>query len=114
MKLFGFDIRLAGKSATEMSIDTLIARLTAAHETFSGVTVTPENCMMSPTVSAIVAAVSRRIATLPVKVLQTKTSAGRTSTEQLPNHPVTKLLQNPNRWADRVTFWLDSASWLVR
>ena len=70
--------------------------------------------MASPTIAALTAAISRRIATLPIKVLQKIVSDGRTRKEELPSHPVTKLLSNPNTWQDRVTFWLDAASWLVR
>jgi HK97 family phage portal protein len=110
--LFGLDISLARKDA--LSIDTIIRRLEAVHETFSGIAVTPENCMQSPTVNAIVTAISRRIATLPVKVLKKTTSNNRTRKEEVPNHPVQRLLANPNGWQDRVTFWLDATSALVR
>jgi HK97 family phage portal protein len=112
VRLFGLDISFARKDA--LSIDTIIRRLEAVHETFSGVAVTPENCMQSPTVNAIVTAISRRIATLPVKVLKKTTSNNRTRKEDVPNHPVQKLLANPNDWQDRVTFWLDATSALVR
>lgn len=112
MKIFGFDIRFARKDG--LTIDQVIRRLAGVHETFSGITVTPENCMQSPTVNAIVTAISRRIATLPIKVLRKTTSNNRTRKEEMPNHPVQKLLANPNDWQDRVTFWLDATSALVR
>lgn len=117
MRILGFDIAWSGKAATEMSLDTLIRRLEAAHETYSGIAVTPENCMASPTVNAIVTAISRRIATLPIKVMRKVTAEGtdgRVRREELPNHPVARLLAAPNEWQDRVSFWLDATSWLVR
>jgi HK97 family phage portal protein len=114
MKLGPLSIGWSRKEAVTMSLDTLIRRLEAAYETFSGVSVSPENCMQSPTVHAIVTAISRRIATLPVKVLKRSASNGRTRTEDQPNHPIAKLLQNPNGWQDRTTFWLDATSALIR
>ena len=113
MNLFGLDISLSRKSST-LPINTLIERLEAAYDTLSGIRVDPDTAMASPTIAALTAAISRRIATLPIKVLQKIVSDGRTRKEELPSHPVTKLLSNPNTWQDRVTFWLDAASWLVR
>ncbi|MPZ58449.1 MAG: phage portal protein [Rhizobiales bacterium] len=113
MKLFGLDITLASKSEA-ISLDTLIRRLEAVHETVSGVSITPENCMESPTVQAIVMAVSRRIATLPLHVLQKVESNDRASKEPLPNHPVQRLLNRPNDWQTRTSYWLDATSWLIR
>lgn len=125
MKFGPFEISLSRKSAETLTLDQLIGRLRAAHETFSAVTVTPENCMESPTVNAIVTAVSRRISVLPVRVMrrvevkpedgtEQEPSTRRTRKAELPNHPVQKLLENPNRWQDRVTFWQDATSALLR
>lgn len=116
MKIFGLDIRLASKSAGE-TIDSVLRRLISANETYSGVAVTPENCMQSTTVNAVVTAVSRRIASLPVRVLKRVVIDGeppRVRKEVQPNHPVMRLLSEPNRWQDRTTFWLDATSWLMR
>lgn len=113
MKIGPFEISLSRK-ATEMSIDTLIKRLDAIYETSSGIAVTPENCMQSPTVHAIVTSVSRNIESLPVHVFQKSGSDGRTKKEPLPNHPVEKLLQKPNDWQVSTSYWLDATSWLVR
>ena len=66
MRFLGLDFSLGRKNA--ISLDTLIKRLEAAHETASGVSVTPENCMESPTVSAIVTGISRRMAALPISL----------------------------------------------
>jgi HK97 family phage portal protein len=114
MRIFGLEIGWARKSSGGVSIDTIIRRLEAAHETASGVAVTPDSAMQSPTVHAIVTAVSRRIATLPVHVMKKTVSDGRASKELLPNHPVTRLLTRPNGWQDSVEFWQDAASTLVR
>jgi HK97 family phage portal protein len=114
MKLpWPFHSRTSTKSS-EMTLDQLIQRLEAVHQTMSGVAVTPENCMESPTVHAIVTAVSRRISISPVHVYQKKTSGNRTSKELLPSHPVERLLQAPNEWQDSASYWLDAASSLVR
>jgi HK97 family phage portal protein len=106
MKLFGFDF----SRKSELSIDQVIARLEAAYATVSGVAVTPENCEESPTVQAIVNAISNAIATLPVHVLK----ADGVSKERLPNHPVAKLLQRPNEWQTQTEYLLDATSILVR
>lgn len=113
MKLGPFQISLSRK-ATEMSIDTLIRRIDAIYETSSGVSVTPETCMRSPTVQAIITAVTRRIEISPVHVFQKTTSKGRTKKEPLPDHPVEKLLQRPNDWQTSTSYWLDATSWLIR
>lgn len=98
------------KAAPGLTIDQVIARLDAAFVTAAGVTVTPENCMQSPTVCAIVTAISRRLASLPIQVLR----KSETTKEQLPSHPVAKLLARPNDWQDQNSFWLDATSQLVR
>lgn len=104
----------ATKAADGLTIDQVIARLDASWITAAGVSVSPENCMQSPTMLAIVTAISRRISTLPIEVLQRTESGGRTRKQQLPNHPVAKLLQWPNDWQDPNQFWLDASSQLVR
>jgi len=111
VNFFGLEI---SRKARTLTIDQIINRLAALHETTSGIAVTPENCMESPTVHAVVTAVSRRIATLPVHVIRQRTSDGRTVKEKQPNHPVEALLNNPNSWQNRVTYWLDAVSWLLR
>ncbi len=113
MKLFGLDISWSKKSTT-ITLDTLIRRLEAVYETAAGVTVTPDTAMMSPTVLAIVTAISRRISSLPIKVMRKEEVAKRIRKVELPNHPVARLLANPNNVNDRVNFWLDATSWLVR
>lgn len=114
MKIFGFEISFGRKAASTISINTLIQRLEDQYRTASGATVTPETCMQAPTVHALVTAIARRIALMPIKVYQKTTSNGRDAKEVLPNHPVTKLLQMPNTWQDSVTFWLDATSQLIR
>jgi len=99
---------------TGVSIDTVLRRLEAANEALSGVSVTPENCMQSPTVRAIVTNVAHRIAVSPVRVMQKTTGDGRERKELLPNHPVARLLSRPNGWQTRSTYWLDSVSSVLR
>lgn len=80
----------------------------------SGFSVTPENCMQSPTVHAIVTAVSRRMSVSAIRVMRKTTSNGRDIKEHLPSHPVAKLLGRPNDWQTRVNFWTDATSSLLR
>lgn len=76
--------------------------------------VSPESCMKSPTVHAIVTAISRRMAATPVHVYETTTSKGREVKKKLPSHPVANLLKQPNEWQSRVDYWQDAASAFVR
>jgi HK97 family phage portal protein len=108
MNLFGWFSR------KDMSIDTLIRRLEATYVTVSGIQVTPENCMESPTVQAVVTAISRRFAALPVHVLQKQENGDRTRKVRLPSHPVERLLNKPNDWQSRTSYWLDATSSLIR
>jgi HK97 family phage portal protein len=70
--------------------------------------------MKSPTVNAIVTAISRRISVSPVHVYEKTSSKGRDAKEKLPNHPVARLLNRPNKWQTRTEYWLDAASTFVR
>jgi HK97 family phage portal protein len=110
MKLFGLDISLSQK----LSVDELVSRIDAVYHTAAGIDVTPDNCEGSPTVQAIVNAITSRMATMPVHVYEKKTSAGRTSKKLLPNHPVERLLHRPNEWQTDSMYWLDATSRLVR
>jgi len=113
VKLFGFEITRFRAEGT-LTLDQLIQRLDAMMQTISGITVSPDTAMEAPTVQAIVQAVAGAISTLPVHVLQKTTSGTRTKKEPLPNHPVAKLLAAPSDTQDRVTYWLDATSWLIR
>jgi len=109
------DVVETDPTAGGQDIDAIIGRLNAMYETFSGVVVTPESCMQSPTVQSIVQAISKRISTLPVQVMRkTEDSKGRTLKVPLPNHPVAKLLKYPNDWQTDVSYWLDASSALIR
>lgn len=105
----------ATEAKADMSLDTLIQRLESIHRTVSGISVTPESCMQSPTVNAIVTAVSRRLSVSPVRIMRrTYTEKGRERKELLPSHPVTKLLARPNSYQTRANYWLDGGSVLMR
>jgi HK97 family phage portal protein len=117
MKLFGHDFsrKEADPTAGGVSIDTILSRLHAFHEAWSGINVTPENCMQAPTVQAIIQAVSRRIATLPVGVYKKRVGPkGRTIKEEQPDHPVTEVLKTPNAETTDNAYWLDATSVLLR
>ena len=111
MKIFGYEIARERKSA---QFEDVLSRLIAAREGLLGATVTPENCMQSPTVQAIVKAIAERIAVTPVHVYRKGRKQGRETKEPLPSHPVAKLLQYPNSWQTRSDFFADAASCLVR
>lgn len=103
-----------GQKAEVISLDTLIKRLDAVYETYSGVTVTPENCEQAPTVKAIVRAVTARFAVMPVHVYQKKRIKNRDSKELLPSHPVERLLNKPNDWQAKTSYWQDAVSRRLR
>jgi len=95
--------------------EDVLMRIVAAQEGNLDSTVTPESCMQSPTVHAIVTAISRRIAVTPVHVYRKSIDAdGREVKERQPSHPVAKLLQAPNSWQTNYDFWGDAASCFVR
>lgn len=89
-------------------------RLISAQEAALGKMVTPETCMRSPTVHAIVTAVSRRVAVTPIHVYRKTTRRGRDIKEQLPSHPVARLLARPNHIQSRYDYWQDATSILIR
>jgi HK97 family phage portal protein len=109
VSFFDFFRRRERKDA---SFETVL-RLLAAQMGLSG-GVTPETCMRSPTVHAIVTAISRRLASTPVHVYETSESKGREVKQKLPNHPIVQLLRQPNEWQSRFDYWQDAASTYVR
>ena len=94
--------------------ETVLQRLVAAQEGTLGASVTPDNCMQSPTVHAIVTAISRRLSVTPVHVYKKGMKDGMETKEKQPNHSVAKLLQRPNAWQTKLDFWQDAASAFVR
>jgi HK97 family phage portal protein len=111
MRLFGFDIQR--KSAT-LTLDQFIQRLEAAYGTAAGVPVDPESALQAPTVQACIRAIASTISTLPVHVYLKTESNGREKKELLTSHPVARLMARPNDNQDRVNYWLDATSWLMR
>lgn len=95
-------------------IDALLRNLFEMHKTVAGIQVTPETCMQSPTVQAIVNAVSKRISVSPVHVFAKTFANGRERKERLPNHTVERLLRQPNPWQTRTNYWADATSSLMR
>ena len=97
-----------------LSINQVIDRLESILMPKSGVVVDPETCMRAPTVHAIVTAVSRRVAVSPIAVMKKTVTNGKTTKEVIPDHDVTRLLNAPNPWQNKVGFWLDMTSQLLR
>lgn len=114
MRLWPFGRRGGEAKTGGLTIEQIVQRWEIANAGSAGIAVSTENCMRAPTVAAIMTAITRRIASLPIEVVERKDSNGRVTTERLPNHPVAKLLQKPNHWQDPVQFWLDAASYLAR
>lgn len=112
MKLFDWFRKQAPLEQKDASYETVL-RLLAAQSGMMG-SVTPETCMRSPTVHAIVTAISRRLASTPVHVYETTTRKGREVKEKLPDHPIANLLRQPNEWQSRYDYWQDAASTYVR
>src|SRR5210317_2073951 len=91
----------------------VLRRLIASQNGSLSSTVTPDNCERSPTVKAIVTAVSRRMAVTPVHVYKkTFDKNGRDSKEIQPRHPVSRLLRRPNSWQSNYEYWQDATSTL--
>jgi HK97 family phage portal protein len=109
MKLFGFEI-----SRKSTSTDDILRQIAAAALGDTGVAVTPDSAMQSPTVHAIVTGIANRVATLTVHVMQKVERNGRTVKELRGSHPVERLLKYPNGWQTGFDFWQDAASCLVR
>jgi HK97 family phage portal protein len=105
--------RLPDVKANVLGQNDVLAQIIAAQRG-TGTAVTPENCEQSPTVKAIITAVSNRFAVTPVHIYQTGTKNGRESKEPLPNHPVAKLLDAPNKYQSRADFFSDAASTYLR
>ena len=116
MRLFGYEITAERKSGSQTGVDinTLMQRFERMFELASGIHITPDTAMRSPTVQAIVQAISRRITTLPVQVVRKSMVDGKERREVLPDHHVVKLLEKPNGYVNSTSYWLDATSWLVR
>jgi len=97
----------------EQQFETVLQRLVAA-VSGSVTSVNPESCLKSPTVTALVTAISRRISITPIHIYQTSMKDGREIKEKLPNHSVAKLLKAPNEYQSYVDYLGDMASCLVR
>lgn len=97
-----------------LSINTVIARIEALQTAASGINVTPENCLQSPTVNAIIGQITKRMSSLPVHVYETSESNGRATRQRMRNHPVERLLNAPNDWTDRTAWTLDAVSQFLR
>lgn len=101
------------KIEEKAQFESTLQRLVAAIKGEAG-KVSPDTCMNSPTVHAVVTAIARRISVTPVHVYQTGQKNGRDTKEKLPNHPVARLLRKPNPWQSSVDYWQDLVSTLVR
>jgi len=114
MRFLGLSITRERKSAQGLSLDALLSRLDALASTAANIQVTPESALRSPTVQAIVTAVTGKMATLPLHVYQRQQEADRTRKVRLHDHPIAQLLERPNGWQSRTDYMLDSTSRLVR
>lgn len=99
---------------TKSQFEDVLRRLVMSQEGSLTGMVTPTTCMESPTVNAIVTAVSRRMKVTPVHVYRKTEKDGKTSKELLASHSVEARLQRPNRWQSSAEFWGDATSTLMR
>ena len=102
------------KVEQKAQFEDVLSRLIAAQAGVLGSDVNPENCMESPTVRSIVSAISNRMAVTPIHVYKKSSSDNGETKERLPNHPVSQLLRQPNKWQTRYDFWADATSAFVR
>jgi len=94
--------------------EDVLRRLVLSQDGKLGSIVTPDTCMESPTVNAIVTAVSRRMASTPVHVYKKTVTDGKPAKEIQTSHTVETLLQRPNEWQSNYDFWQDATSTLLR
>ena len=102
------------KVEQKAQFEDVLSRLIAAQAGVLGGDVNPESCMESPTVKAIVSAISNRMAVTPIHVYKKSSSDDGEVKERLPNHPVAQLLRQPNKWQTKYDFWADATSAFVR
>ena len=113
-ELFGDQSPSRSISEKHNQFEDVLMRIVAAQEGTLGGTVSPDNCMQSPTVHAIVTAISRRLSVTPIHVYKKSRSGGKEVKEKLPNHPVARLLRKPNSWQTGLDFWQDATSTFIR
>lgn len=111
MKLWPFGNRVEQKS---LDINDVIKRFEALFKTSSGISVNGENCMKSPTVHAVVTAVSNRLGVSPLQIMRKSVRDGREYKEPIPDHPLALLFARPNAYQNRTTYWMDTTSELMR
>lgn len=96
------------------AFEDVLRRLVLSQQGLLGGMVSPQNCMQSPTVNAIITAVSRRIAVTPLKVFRVNREGMKVTKEHLPDHPVARLFRRPNEWQSGYDFWQDATSDFLR
>lgn len=104
----------APTSKKEITLNTLLERIATSNKTASGEVVTPESCMSSPTVRAIVTAISNRISVSPVQVFKREMDGDRERRVRMFDHPLERLMRRPNQFQNRNSYWLDATSTLIR
>ena len=93
--------------------EEVLMRLIAAQEGIVGEMVTPKSCLASPTIHAIDTAINRRLSVTMVHVYQKFIENGRPAKKKIPDHPISKLLAQPNSWQTTSEFMSDASStWL--
>lgn len=94
--------------------EQVLGRIIAARDGFFPGEVTPDTCMQSPTVHAIVTVLSRRMASTAIHVYRKGMKDGKETKTKLPDHPVARLLKRPNAWQTAPDFWGDATSTFIR
>lgn len=90
----------------DLTLDQLISRINLTQTTAAGVPITPKTALRSPTVFAIVNALSKAVASLPFQILRDESEGGRRRVVSQPKHNVHLLLRvKPNVWQTPYEYW---------
>lgn len=100
--------------ARKAQFQDVLRRLVLSQEGRLDSIVSPDTCMASPTVHAVITAVSRRLAVTPIHVFRKTEKNGKDMKERLPMHPVARLLSRPNGWQSNYDYWQDATSTFLR
>ncbi len=90
----------------DLTLDQLLTRLDLTRGTAAGITITPRTAIKSPTVFAIVNALSKAVASLPFQILRDDSEGGRRRITLQAKHNIHQLLRvKPNVWQTPYEYW---------
>lgn len=90
----------------DLTLDQLLTRIDLTRGTAAGITITPKTAIKSPTVFAIVNALSKAVASLPFQILRDDSAGGRRRITLQAKHNIHQLLRvKPNVWQTPYEYW---------